>query len=551
MVLDAIIERLSSPFIWIPLLFACVSILNSRITARKTTPKGLPWIGKSSGLFAETRAHISSFNNVRQWLGEGYKKYSQNGKTYIFPDFSGKPEVILPASEMRWLLDQPDSVLSVSELHDDILAGPYAFTDAHILKDPFHEHVIHKSLARRISPLIMDVWDEVGCALDDTWGTDTENWKEVCVFENMMNVIARISNRVFVGLPLCRNETYLKSMGAFAQDVMTTTILIRFVPKLLTPLFGRLFAIQNHLHHRQGAALSLPIIKERLANIRRKASDPGFLWEEPNDYLTWHIRLAQKENKLEELEPERISRRLLPINFAAIHTTVFTITNCLFDLLSPQAVKSTAETPMDVIRMEAQSNYFLAGGTWSKESLAHLTHSDSAVRESMRVSNFLTRGLLRKVVAKDGVENKKGGWRLPYGAYVGVDVHSIQHDDEIYENAAAFDAFRFARAREEEYSSDGSSTGGQTEKKSSLESKKLSLSTTSGTFLPFGHGRHACPGRFLVSHELKMLLTYATMHYEIEQLDTRPPNTWFGQHVIPDMKATIRVRRRKAEDIRL
>jgi cytochrome P450 len=341
----------------------------------------------------------------------------------------------------------------------------------------------------------MDIWDEVGCALDDTWGTDTENWKEICLFEHMMNVIARVSNRVFVGLPLCRNEAYLKSMGAFAQDVMTTTVLIRFVPKLLTPLFGHFFAIPNHLHHRQSAALHMPLIKERLANITRKDADANFNWEEPNDYLTWHIRLAQAENNQEELDPERISRRLLPINFAAIHTTVFTITNCVFDLISPQSVNPQHTAPLDVIREESRRNYLASEGIWTKDSLVSLIHSDSAIRESMRVSNFLTRGLLRKVVAKEGVENKRQGWKLPYGAYVGVDVHSVMHDPEIYEHSNSYDAFRFARAREEEEVSDGDSTSGseQQERKcgSALESKKLSLSTTSGTFLPFGHGRHA------------------------------------------------------------
>jgi cytochrome P450 len=315
------------------------------------------------------------------------------------------------------------------------------------------------------------------------------------VFENMMHVIARISNRVFVGLPLCRNEAYLKSMGLFAQDVMTTTVLIRFVPKLLTPLFGHLFAIPNHFHHRQSAALHLPLIKERLANIAKKDADANFNWEEPNDYLTWHIRLAKAENNVEELDPERISRRLLPINFAAIHTTVFTITNCLFDLLSPQAVNARNSTPLNIIREESKTNYLASDGVWTKESLASLIHSDSAIRESMRVSNFLTRGLLRKVVAKEGVENKREGWKLPYGAYVGVDVHSVMHDPEIYDHANSFDAFRFARAREEGEGSDGESTSGneQQDRKggSALEGKKLSLSTTSGTFLPFGHGRHA------------------------------------------------------------
>jgi hypothetical protein len=75
MVLNILVERLSSSFIWLPVLFAIVSLVYSRVTAHNTTPKNLPWIGKEPGkLFAETRAHFSSFSNVRQWLNEGYEK---------------------------------------------------------------------------------------------------------------------------------------------------------------------------------------------------------------------------------------------------------------------------------------------------------------------------------------------------------------------------------------------------------------------------------------------------------------------------------------------
>jgi cytochrome P450 len=348
-------------------------------------------------------------------------------------------------------------------------------------------------------------------------------------------------------------------MGSFAQDVMTTCISLRFVPKLLEPIFGRLFALPNNYHHRQSAALHRPLIDERLANIRRKDTDPSFNWEEPNDYLTWHIRAAQAEGNERELEPEMISRRLLPINFAAIHTTVFTITNCFFDLLSSPPVNEhgTYMLPLDVIRDEARTMYLSGDGIWSKASLAQMIHSDSAIRESMRVSNFLTRGLQRKVVAKDGIENKREGWKLPFGAIIGVDAHSIMHDAQIYPNPDSFDAFRFARAREEEEEEATSTmnrdaqSNGQPGQAKTLGSKQLAISSTSSTFLPFGHGRHACPGRFLVSHELKMLLAYATMFYEIEALPVRPPNTWFGQHVVPPMKATIRVRRRKPEEVML
>jgi hypothetical protein len=49
----------------------------------------------------------------------------------------------------------------------------------------------------------MDIMDELTASFDETWGLDTEEWKTVPVFENMRTIVARTSNRVFVGLPLC------------------------------------------------------------------------------------------------------------------------------------------------------------------------------------------------------------------------------------------------------------------------------------------------------------------------------------------------------------
>jgi cytochrome P450 len=304
-------------------------------------------------------------------------------------------------------------------------------------------------------------------------------------------------------------------MGGFAQDVMNVVILLRFTPRVLEPLLGPLFAIPNNLHYRRSAALHLPLVKERLALMQKKAEDPNFDWQPPNDYVTWHIEQAQAENNGRELQPEMLSRRLMPINFGAIHTTVLTITNCIFDLAASQPVQpsviSTAPVhPFEAIREEAQAVYHESGHMWCKQKLSHLIRADSALRESMRFSNFLTRGLQRKVVARNGVENKSQGFKLDFGAVVGMDVHSVMHDPLIYPNPNAYDPFRFVRQREEEEGvsapqENGPIANGYTSKQHrkpetdptgrkgghSIDSKKLSLSATSGTFLPFGHGRHA------------------------------------------------------------
>lgn len=165
----------------------------------------------------------------------------------------------------------------------------------------------------------------------------------------------------------------------------------------------------------------------------------------------------------------------------------------------------------------------------------------------MRISNFMTRGVMRKVMPDEGVENKAEGWRAPKGAYIGLDVHSVQHDPEIYPNPETYDAFRFSRSKEEVEAQNMDNIKHQSNKDNAnvLKLKNAALITTSDTFLPFSHGRHACPGRFFVALELKMLLAKMVMDYEIEPLTTRPPNTWFGSSLLPPMKASIKVRRRE------
>lgn len=77
------------------------------------------------------------------------------------------------------------------------------------------------------------------CAFDDRWGTDTENWKEFNVFDSMGYIIARASNRTFLGKPACRDEKFLKLMATFAADVGRVIMTMQFIPKLLKPIVGR------------------------------------------------------------------------------------------------------------------------------------------------------------------------------------------------------------------------------------------------------------------------------------------------------------------------
>jgi hypothetical protein len=84
------------------------------------------------------------------------------------------------------------------------LQTDYTFADPIIVRQPYHEHIVKTDLTRQLGSLTMDIMDELAAGFDETWGFDNTQWKEIGVFENMMRIIARTSNRVMVGLPLCK-----------------------------------------------------------------------------------------------------------------------------------------------------------------------------------------------------------------------------------------------------------------------------------------------------------------------------------------------------------
>ena len=75
----------------------------------------------------------------------------------------------------------------------------------------------------------------------------TIDWTPVVAYERHANIVARISNRVFVGLPLCislsnhlilgRNKDYLNVMTSYALSVIKAVNILRPFPQFLKPYF--------------------------------------------------------------------------------------------------------------------------------------------------------------------------------------------------------------------------------------------------------------------------------------------------------------------------
>lgn len=110
--------------------------------------------------------------------------------------------IIVPPTDFEWMLDQPDESLDINAQLIETTQATHTLMCDYALKNPTHLKTISRDLTRRLGDLTQDIIDELALAIDDEWGQDTVNWKELNPFTSLIRVIARTSNRVFVGVPL-------------------------------------------------------------------------------------------------------------------------------------------------------------------------------------------------------------------------------------------------------------------------------------------------------------------------------------------------------------
>lgn len=165
----------------------------------------------------------------------------------------------------------------------------------------------------------------------------------------------------------------------------------------------------------------------------------------------------------------------------------------------------------------------------------------------MRLHPFKAKSLNRVVSHPEGV-TIPSGHHLPRGTKVGVPSLAVHVDGENYgETAKVYDGFRFCRDGK---NCDGggitttTATNMMTASSAEGKSEAKGMVNPSETFLAFGLGRHACPGRHLATVQLKIILAYVLDRYVIRGLEGgRPENRSFSDFLVT-MPVQIEVRRR-------
>lgn len=219
---------------------------------------------------------------------------------------------MVPKEQLRWMVDQPETVLSVTLPQVGKFAIDYLMPGFDVHNDLFIFDAIRKDLTRNLGGLQPSIYHDIRESIDENMGIDTDGWREVCLWETMQETVFKSTSRVFVGLPLCQDESYLRSSAAFANWLGAGTVVVgKYMQSVFRPLFGYLTAIPVYIQKNKAFGYLLPVIKERMENIRRKRTDPTFEFEEPKDMITWVATSVIDNHTTRHSKPEAIAERIL------------------------------------------------------------------------------------------------------------------------------------------------------------------------------------------------------------------------------------------------
>ncbi|KAF7888994.1 hypothetical protein EAF00_009294 [Botryotinia globosa] len=278
-------------------------------------------------------------------------------------------------------------------------------------------------LKRHVASTLEFLQEESRFALDQELGT-CENWTQITVHRKILKIIARLSGRVFVGIPLSQTEKSANISTKFTEDVVLARQSVAKYPAWLRsfviPFLSEIKKVKQHKV--VGAELWRPIIEGRIQRSREgeEGNKDNKTNENQGTAVSWIMKWSNEKKKDDVFA---LAEYQLGLSFAAIHTTGTALTHILFDL---------AAHPQFIAPLRKESDQVLAEDGWeddgsgiqilTNQSLPKLKKRDSLLKESQRFSPI---ELVFNIRSTTSPIRLSTGETIPTGTRITFDVHTI------------------------------------------------------------------------------------------------------------------------------
>ncbi|PGH15492.1 hypothetical protein AJ80_05509 [Polytolypa hystricis UAMH7299] len=400
-----------------------------------------------------------------------------------------------------------------------VVQFPYTMPGPELSMAVFKLGFLRRFFANVMVPATPDIAAEVVTAMQERWekprpdGCD-RGWREVKVLDTVQGIVARSMSIVYIGKELARESGYVDAMIRAITAIPACGTAMSIFPEVLRGIAANVVCFPSRYYRwRLGNKYLCQEIVKRKAIVEGRLSPV-----EETDFLLNFIAATQKAKNPIYYETDVILTTFIIHNIAAVHTMSGTFTAVVENLL-----RYPGHIPL--LRTEAERiiSHPHDPITWTKSEINELKLHEAFIRETMRLWPLMHSTMTRTAMHEEGYRFRDGSF-VPAGFSLGVAAQAVHTDEQHYEHPMQFDPKRF--------------TGEQ------VKMKKDFLASTSQTFLTWGDGHHACPGRFFASHVLKILLASLVLNYEIEAASHAPrAERSLGILKIPNHMLIVRVRR--------
>ena len=381
-------------------------------------------------------------------------------------------------------------------------------------------------LTRNTPAVLASFTAEVEYAINNNIGK-CGDWTPITVRQSMSRVASIMSGRAFVGLPLSRDEAWIDATVNYTGDVSKAWLILRRLPWFIKPFLAPFLPQVRSLKRHKTTNI------QKLAPLLVSKQDSTLKVEKDvtgGQMIHWFTSQYKRTPTATDL-----GRDQLLATFASIYNLSNALTYLVYDLaaVDPQCVDEMRAEVMEVVGKD---------GTIDKHNLVKLRKLDSFAKESQRLSPpslgkcsffflhdlvyFLTLlpvNIPRVVTNPNGLKLSTGDV-IPQGTTSMILSHTINQDPKIYPNPSQFDPFRFSKLRE-------------------IPGNELKYQHAMTGFdnINFGHGIWACPGRFFASAQIKVVLAYLLLHYDLKVKpgEPKPGQQHWGLAILPNPTAEI------------
>ncbi|GBB90917.1 hypothetical protein RclHR1_01800002 [Rhizophagus clarus] len=419
--------------------------------------------------------------NTKKFIKECKEQYGECFSIYVF----GHTMTILSRSSLTDVFRNPDDFDLTSATNEILPLHQLLIYNGGTCRESvkFHAKTTREQVSGKLDTNIGVVQKYLLKGMEK-WIGDCNEPKIVYSAWNMVNgIIALPIANIFVGEEAASHEDLVKSLENLAFDLGP----LFMIPPILSFIHQKLhefvitlpmkFGWNPVSRHRETVMNRVrPVIETRL----KEKNMLGENYKPYNDLLEYYMNQPDFDYTKPKNLPYHVDN-LFVMTFVSVNTTSRAAADALYDLAGrPELLNELYEEALTIDRE--------CNGSLTVADVKKMVKLDSFVKESLRHNDNIL-NLVHYMISKSFTFSN--GFTIPGGRKIILYTDDMLKSKEYFGvDAEEFEPFRFLN-------------------------KTSPATKVDRSYIVFGGGRHACPGRFFAIYETKMFLHKLILKYKV------------------------------------